>query len=287
LVEHGGRVAAVECVERATGKRFTVRGTQVVLAAGALATPHLLLASGLERLNPGGGTVGRYLMRHVNSIIFGYLRERFPADGFGKDLAIHDFYEGDNAPGVPAGPLGGIQSLPTPPLGVVKAQVPPPLPWVASLLLPRGAGLLTIAEDQPRRENGVSLDSGARDGAGLPALRITHSYTTRDQAADRALRARARQILRAAGALFCYRRPIRTFSHALGTVRMGREERSSALDAGCRFRGIENLRVVDGSVFPTSAAVNPSLTIAANALRVAAALTGTGAAPVAASARMA
>jgi choline dehydrogenase-like flavoprotein len=287
LVEQGGRVTAVECVERATGKRFAVHGKQIVLAAGALATPHLLLASGLERLNPGGSTVGRFLMRHVNSIIFGYLRERIPADGFGKDLAIHDFYEGDTAPGAPAGPLGGIQSLPTPPLGVVKAQVPPPLPWVAGLLLPRGAGLLTIAEDQPQRDNGVTLDPGATDGAGLPALRITHRYSARDQAADQALRARARQILRAAGALFCYRRPIRTFSHALGTVRMGRDERSSPLDADCRFRGIENLRVVDGSVFPTSAAVNPSLTIAANALRVAAALTGTGVAPAAASARMA
>ncbi|HEV8599666.1 MAG TPA: GMC family oxidoreductase [Gemmatimonadales bacterium] len=286
LVEVGGRVAAVECVERSSGRRFTVRGKQVVLAAGALATPHLVLASGLERQNPGGHTVGRFLMRHVNSIIFGYLRERFPADGFGKDLAIHDFYEGDDVAGAPAGPLGGIQSLPTPPLGVVKAQVPPPLPWVAGLLLPRGAGLLTIAEDQPRRENGVTLDPRASDGAGLPTLRITHRYTARDQAADRALRGRARQILRAAGALFCYRRPIRTFSHALGTVRMGRDEKTSALDAGCRFRGIENLRVVDGSVFPTSAAVNPSLTIAANALRVAAALTGTRAAPVAASARM-
>jgi choline dehydrogenase-like flavoprotein len=283
LLESGGRIAGVECLERVTGRRFTVRGREILLAAGALATPHLLLASGLDRLNPARATVGGYLMRHVNSIIFGYLRERFQPDGFGKDLAIHDFYEGDSARGAPRGPLGGIQSLPTPPLGVVKAQVPAPLPWVAARLLPRGAGLLTIAEDQPRAENRVTLDAGSNDAAGLPALRITHRYTARDRAADRALRARARQILRAAGALFCYRRPIRTFSHALGTVRMGHQANSSALDAGCRFRGVENLRVVDGSVFPTSAAVNPSLTIAANALRVAALLTGAAAAAVAAS----
>ncbi len=222
-------------------------------------------------------------MRHVNSIIFGYLRQRFVPDGLGKDLAIHDFYEGDDAAGAPSGPIGGIQSLPTPPLGVVKAQVPWPLPWIAGTLLKRGGGLLTIAEDQPRRDNGVALDPDTRDGVGLPGLRITHEYTPRDRAADRALRGRARQILRASGALFCYRRPIRTFSHALGTVRMGLDERSAPLDAGCRFRGIENLRVVDGSVFPTSAAVNPSLTIAANALRVAASLTGAGTASVTAS----
>jgi choline dehydrogenase-like flavoprotein len=287
LVGNGRRIDAVECVELANGRRFSVRGREIFLAAGALATPQLLLASGLDWTNPGGDSVGRYLMRHVNSIIFGYLRERFRPDGFGKDLAIHDFYEGDAASGAPPGPLGGIQSLPTPPLGVVKAQVPAPLPWVAARLLPRGAGLLTIAEDQPRAENRVRLDPSTRDTAGLPGLRITHRYTARDRAADRALCARARQILRASGALFCYRRPIRTFSHALGTVRMGREERSSALDAGCRFRGIENLRVVDGSVFPTSAAVNPSLTIAANALRVAASLTGAGTATLAASEGMA
>ncbi|MEO6850600.1 MAG: GMC family oxidoreductase, partial [Mucilaginibacter sp.] len=61
---------------------------------------------------------------------------------------------------------------------------------------------------------------------------------------------------------------IRTFSHAVGTVRMGMNEKTSALDENCRFRGIENLYVTDGSVMPTSAALNPSLTIAANALRV-------------------
>jgi choline dehydrogenase-like flavoprotein len=67
--------------------------------------------------------------------------------------------------------------------------------------------------------------------------------------------------------LFTYAQPIRTFSHAVGTVRMGTDPETSALDAECRFRGTENLYVVDGSAFPTSAAVNPSLTIAANALR--------------------
>jgi choline dehydrogenase-like flavoprotein len=271
LIERRGRIEAIECVERATGKRFTVRAREFILAAGALATPHLLLASGLDRLNPAGDVVGRYLMRHVNTLNYGYLREPVTDNGFGKDLAIHDFYEGDTAPDAPAGPLGSIQSLPTPPLGLVKLQVAAPLPWLAGRFMRRAAGLLTIAEDQPRRENRVTLDHGV-DGVGLPGLRITHHYTSRDIAADRALRARAGRILRAAGALVCYRRLIRTFSHALGTVRMGRDERTSPLDEVCRFRGIENLRVVDASAFPTSSAVNPSLTIAANALRVAASM---------------
>jgi choline dehydrogenase-like flavoprotein len=61
---------------------------------------------------------------------------------------------------------------------------------------------------------------------------------------------------------------VSTFSHAVGTVRMGTDPSTSALDPSCNFRGVENLYVVDGSFMPTSAAVNPSLTIAANALRV-------------------
>ena len=60
-----------------------------------------------------------------------------------------------------------------------------------------------------------------------------------------------------------------TFSHGVGTVRMGRDPYTSALDADCRFRGLDNLTVVDASVMPTSAAVNPSLTISAVALRAA------------------
>ena len=67
----------------------------------------------------------------------------------------------------------------------------------------------------------------------------------------------------------CYRHEVATFSHGVGTVRMGTDPYTSALDADCRFRGVENLTVVDAGVMPTSAAVNPSLTISAIALRAA------------------
>jgi choline dehydrogenase-like flavoprotein len=79
----------------------------------------------------------------------------------------------------------------------------------------------------------------------------------------------AKRILRRAGALACYRHEVATFSHGVGTVRMGSDPHTSALDGDCRFRGLENLIVVDASVMPTSAAVNPSLTISAIALRAA------------------
>jgi len=79
---------------------------------------------------------------------------------------------------------------------------------------------------------------------------------------------RAREVLSEAGALWCYSHYIQTFSHAAGTVRMGRDPSSSALDEYCRFRGVQNLRVVDASILPSGGGVNPSLTVAANALRV-------------------
>ena len=79
----------------------------------------------------------------------------------------------------------------------------------------------------------------------------------------------AKRVLRRAGALACYRHQVATFSHAVGTVRMGKDPYTSALDPSCRFRGLRNLTVVDASAMPTSAAVNPTLTISALALRAA------------------
>ena len=78
----------------------------------------------------------------------------------------------------------------------------------------------------------------------------------------------AKRILREAGARFTFVHPIETFSHALGTVRMGTDPRTSPLDEHGRYRGVDNLFVADASALPRSASVNPSLTIAANALRI-------------------
>jgi choline dehydrogenase-like flavoprotein len=269
LVAEGERIAAVECADRVSGARFTVRAGTVVLAAGALATPHLLLASGLERTNPAGHVIGRYLMRHCNAMTYGiFPRRPNPANEHHKQVAIHDFYWGDDAPGAPRGKLGNLQQVMTPPAGLLAHVLPKP---VADALAPAVAhltGLLAVAEDQPRAENGVRIDPSSIDRFGLPKLLVEHRYTERDRAARRALIRRAKQVLRRAGAWGTVTWKVSTFSHAVGTVRMGADERTSALDADCRFRGMENLYVTDGSVFPTSAGVNPSLTIAANALRV-------------------
>ena len=98
---------------------------------------------------------------------------------------------------------------------------------------------------------------------------IRTAYTERDEQARRALVRRAKRVLRRSGAWFFHTHMIKTFSHAVGTVRMGVDPATSTLDEGCRFRGVDNLWVIDGSALPMSAGVNPSLTIAANALRAA------------------
>jgi choline dehydrogenase-like flavoprotein len=144
----------------------------------------------------------------------------------------------------------------------------------AATLVSHATGLLVIAEDQPRRENGVSLDWTNSDRFGLPRLRVTHAHTERDEAAAAALVVHAKRILREAGARLTYVHSIETFSHALGTVRMGHDPRMAPLDEHGRFRGLDNLYVVDASALPRSAGVNPSLTIAANALRIGFGLAG-------------
>lgn len=270
-----GRVRGVTCVDRRTGASTSLRAGRVVLAAGTLATPHLLLASGLDRLSPAGSAIGRYLTRHNNLLTLGvFSRPTNPGADFHKQVAIHDFYFG--APGVDPsiGKLGCIQQITAPGPEFVRRILPAPIGHIAAIGVPHVLALLSIAEDQPLASNYLSIDRDNCGALGLPALRIRHRYTRRDVAAGRALVQQSRRILREAGALFSMTHDLRSFSHAVGTVRMGNDESSAPVDDRGRFRGLDNLFIVDGSALPTSGGVNPSLTIAANALRIGTLLTG-------------
>jgi choline dehydrogenase-like flavoprotein len=273
LRARSGRVRELECVDRDTGRRTRIAASAFVLAAGALASPHLILASGLERESPAAPAVGRYLMRHWNAVVGGLFPTRADPEGqFHKQVGIHDFYFGHPEAKGPAGKLGGLQQLATPPPELLKAHLPPGVGAVLQPLVPRITGLLVIAEDQPRLANGVALDATVHDRFGLPQLIVTHRYTARDHAAGQALVAEARRLMRRAGAFATRVHEIRSFSHAVGTLRMGTDPETAPVDPEGRFRGLENLYVADASVFPTSAAVNPSLTIAACAMRLGARL---------------
>ena len=99
--------------------------------------------------------------------------------------------------------------------------------------------------------------------------KVTHRYTPGDCERRDYLVGKARRILRRAGGILSYSYKLDTFSHAVGGLRFGGNPKDSVLDPFCRFWGIDNLYVLDGSFMPTSGGVNPSLTIAANAIRVA------------------
>ena len=266
----GRKMLGVTCVHRGTGETRTVSADTVILAAGAVGSAHLLLASGLPHRNPAGEVVGRYLTRHCSAIVFGAYRwlTRY-AGQFHKQIGLNDYYLGDPEGRGPTGKLGNIQQTQTPAVGTVVGETGAVVGALLTPLVRRATGLLVIAEDRPRRENRVYLDdTPANEGDSLPGLRIEHRYHERDREARAFLLDRAKDVHRAAGARARYVHEINTFSHALGTVRMGDDASSAPLDADCRFRGVDNLYVTDGSALPTSGGVNPSLTIAANALRV-------------------
>ena len=268
LVVERGRVTAVEGVERAAGREARWAAPLVVLGAGAIGTPAILLRSGLDRFG-----VGRFLMRHCNAVAAGLFP--FPTNPervFHKQVGFTDGYEsGRGADGLAP---GVIQDIYTPAPEVVRhfaggaARLALPGPVVRRL-----QNLICIAEDEAQEENRVAL-TGETDEQGIERAGVTHRYRETDRERLRALTRRARRILRSAGALATRVWPIRSFSHAVGTVRMAAAEDAGPLDSQGRFRGVGNLFVTDGSTFPSSAGVNPSLTVAANALRIASGIPG-------------
>lgn len=265
-----GRVREIECFDIKSGREFTVTCDLCVVSCGPIASAALLLSSGFDRIEPNGRLLGRYLMRHCSGIVIGIFPFKTnPERQFHKQFAITDFYFGHDKQG-PNGPWGMIQALQTPPPEFVRetAPYPQPIGTIGSKTLPYHAYLLCIAEDLPNIDNHVGIDHHRVDQFGSPIALVYHEYCRRDLQARRALYREAARILRKAKSLIRVRLPIHTYSHALGTARFGNDPADAVLDPWCQFFGVPNLYVVDGSFMPTSAGVNPSLTIAANGLRV-------------------
>lgn len=276
LTRRGTRIETAECIDLRTGEIHSFRADHFILAAGALGSPQLVFESGLGALHEHDA-VGRNLVRHCSAIVYGLFRRSPNPDGvFHKQIGIHDFYMGQPATGE-EGWLGAIQQVHSPPVGLASRRVPPPLRRLVPGLVGRTTGLLVLGYDEPRPENGVAPHPTKRDRFGAARLVVTSRYTRRDLQARRALIAQARRVLGTAGAMVSYVHRIRTFSHAVGTLRMGDDARDSVLDPTGRFRGIDNLTVADASMLPNTGATNPSLTIAATALRAADALVARGA----------
>ena len=262
ILHSGHRATGLACVDRTSSARVELKADTIVVAAGAVESPALLIRSGLG----GHPAIGRYLMRHCNAIVtclFPF--QTNPDQTFHKQVCVADFYEDVREKEGTA--VGVIQDIYTPAPEVMKHYAPKWGKWAIDLTHRHLQNLLCVAEDEPRVENAVTLTH--RMGAdGVPAIRVTHDYTPADYARNRLLTDRAADILKAAGGRLAYRHRLDTFSHALGTVRMSDSAEEGPIDRMGRLRAADNVYVTDGSVFPTSAGLNPSLTIAANALRV-------------------
>ena len=268
LEVRGHRVARARCVDQESGEAVSFEAPLFLLAAGALGSPALLLRSGLG----GGGAdalpIGRFLMRHCNAVVAGIFPFRTnPEQVFHKQVCFTDFYE--EARDRDGFAVGVIQDIYTPDAAVVRRAAGRIAgAFLATPLVHRLQNLLCVAEDAPDPDNRVTL-AETTDALGMERIRVEHRYRKDDEERLALLVRRARRILRTAGALATRVWPISSFSHAVGTLRMGARADEAPLDPGGRVRGLDNLFVSDGSAFPASGGLNPSLTIAAGALRVA------------------
>lgn len=267
----GGRVTAV--VAERGGVEHRLRGDLVVVACGALSSALLLLRSASDR-HPDGlanatGLVGRNYMRHEMTVTLALSREANDAR-FQKTLALSDFYWGDGSDDVPLGLIQLTAALH--PEQVAAEALPDWLRWKPdapfAALAAHVTGFWLQSEDVPHPENRIRLVDG----------RVRLELVRRITVAAERLKAKLAELLTRSGwtgplldrALVLSRGlPLAATSHQAGTARFGDDPATSVLNTDCRAHGVDNLYVVDSSFFPSMGAINPTLTIVANALRVA------------------
>ena len=212
----------------------------------------------------GSGLVGRNYMVHNNAVLVAVHPTKRNPTVFQKSVAINDFYFGGPDFPYPMGNLQPVGKLQAAMLAGAAPRVPKPL---LGAVAARSVDWWVMAEDLPDPENRVTL---AADGT----IRIR--WRPNNVVAHQRLMREAKRVLREAGypVLLARTMGIETNSHQVGTLRFGDDPATSVLDPFGRAHDLDNLYVVDGSFFPSSSAVNPALTIAAQAIRVAERLLG-------------
>jgi choline dehydrogenase-like flavoprotein len=249
---------------RRQGETHRVEADYVVVSAGAVNSAALLLRSASSRhprgLGNSSGQVGRNYMVHNNSVLVAIDPRRPNTTVFQKVIAVNDFYRaGSNASF--SFPMGSLQPVGKLQGAMMRGAAPYAPDWALGAAARFSVDWWVMSEDLPDPENRVTVDS---DG------QIVVHWRPNNLVAHKRLMAQAKRMLRRAGfpILLSQQMGIATNSHQCGTLRFGDDPATSVLDTHGRAHDLENLYVVDASFFPSSTAINPALTIAAQALRV-------------------
>ncbi len=264
-------------VVRQSGSRATYSADVVVVSCGAINSAALLLRSASDKHPKGlanrSDVVGRFYMGHVNSILMAVSKCPNPVV-FQKTLSVNDFYHGSPEWEYPMGHISFVGKLDGVTLSAGAPAIAPG--FTLDLMARHSLDFWLTSEDLPDPENRVTLD---REG------NIVLSYVPNNEEGHNRLIAKLKDLMRrqkkcAVHGHECHqglfsrnlyagqRIPLAGVAHQNGTIRFGHNPDASALDRNCKAHDLDNLYVVDGSFFPSSGAVNPALTIMANALRV-------------------
>lgn len=277
-IEHNGRgyVTGVLHFRMGSGELFRQRTRNVVIAGYAVETPRLLLNSA-SSLFPDGlanssGMVGKCFMVHSGHQVFAKFPWRinqYKAPPPGGALTEHF---NRTMPGVDFICGYTIEVVGPHAVDFASRMTAGRKMWGADLrraMLDYNyySGIGIVGEILPQRKNMVKLHETERDRYGLPIPHVIFGYHKNDQKIIEHSIAKMKEILEAAGGKDAWSAD-RT-AHLLGTCRMGNDPAGSVVNADCRAHDVPNLYICDGSVFPTSTAVNPSLTIQAIAARTA------------------
>ncbi len=268
LTSTSGREVAGVAIQR-RGAEEIVSGDIVVSSCGAINSAALLLRSANDRhphgLANGSGVVGHHHMGHVNSVLLAISKSP-NTTVFQKTLGVNDFYFGEVDFPYPMGHISFVGKLDAIALSAGAPALVPDM--TLDIMAKHSLDFWLTSEDLPDPDNRVTLD---RDG------NIVLAYTPNNEEGHKRPTKKLEYLLQHLNThphliprnLFVGNRiPLAGVAHQNGTIRFGRDPNTSALDANCKAHEVQNLYVVDGSFFPSSGAVNPALTIMANALRV-------------------
>jgi choline dehydrogenase-like flavoprotein len=259
--DNGSTVRHLDVAHHRTA--LEVHAERFVVAAGAVNSAALLLRSRSHSLPDGlandSGMVGRNYMAHPTTFVVGVKPGRANQIVYQKTVGINDWYHAGPKNDYP---LGNVQALGKLQGWTIKPQRRAIPHWILEFMTQRSVDLLCESEDLPLPESRVTVDE---------ADRIHLRWVQTNLTPHRELVERTASALRRAGypLIFTQQLGLTATSHQCGTLRMGHNPADSVLNASCRAHDVENLWTVDSSVFPSSGAVNPALTVAANALRVA------------------